>query len=117
MFDKVNEQIQKSLKPVTELASVNAKALEQLAQQQNELFTNLLNGGVAFAEGATEQKDANSLVEAQREYAKGLQETVVAAAKDAYAVISSAQEKSGEVLKTAIADAQANVAAAAKAAK
>ena len=83
MFDKINEQIQKSLKPVTELASVNAKALEQWAQQQNTLFTSLLNAGVAFAEGVSEKKDVNSLVEAQKAYVEGVQEKVVAAAKAA----------------------------------
>ena len=117
MFDKVNEQIQKSLKPVTELASVNAKALEQLAKQQNALFTSLLNEGVAFTEGATETKDVKTLVEAQKQYAEGVQEKIVAAAKDAYEVISGAQERAGEVLKTTVEDAQATVTAAAKAAK
>lgn len=117
MFDKINEQIQKSLKPVTDLATVNAKALEQLAQQQNALFSSLLKDGVAFAEGASDQKDVKSLIEAQKNYAEGVQQKVVAAAKDAYEVISSAQEKAGEVLKTAVEDAQSTVADAAKAAK
>jgi len=117
MFDKVNEQFQKSLKPVTELVSVNAKAMESLVQQQNALFSSLLNQGVAFVDGATEKKDLKSLVEAQKSYAEGVQDQVAAAAKDAYDVITSAQEKAGEVLKTAMEEAQAAVNSAAKAAK
>ena len=117
MFDKINEQIQKSLKPITELASLNAKALEQLAQQQSSLFTTLLNDGVALTESATEKQDVKSLVEAQKNYAQGVQEKIVAAAKDAYEVITSAQQKAGEVLKTATEEVQSSVATAAKAAK
>lgn len=112
MFDQINEQIQKSLKPVTDLASLNAKILEQIATQQNALFTSLLNDGVSFSEGLSEKKDVNTLVEAQKAYAEGVQEKVVAAAKEAYDVISSAQEQAGEVLKTAVEEAQASVAAA-----
>jgi phasin family protein len=108
MFDQMNEQIQKSMKPVTELASFNAKALEQLASQQNALFSTLLNDGVSFSQGLSEQKDVNTLVEAQKAYVEGIQEKVVAAAKEAYDVISSAQEKAGEVLKTAVEEAQAS---------
>ncbi len=117
MFDKVNEQIQKSLKPMTDLASVNASALQQLAEKQNALFSSLLNEGVAFAEGVSDKKDVNSLVEAQKAYMEGVQEKVVAAAKDAYEVLSSAQEQAGEVLKSAMDDVQSTVANVAKVAK
>ncbi|MCV6624827.1 MAG: phasin family protein [Cellvibrionaceae bacterium] len=110
MFEQVNEQIQKSLKPMSELASVNAKALEQLASQQNALFTGLLNDGVNFSQSLTEKQDVNAMVEAQKAYLEGVQEKIVAAAKETYDVISDAQEKAGEVLKVAAEEVQANVA-------
>lgn len=103
MFDKIAVQFQNSLKPVNALVAVNAKALEQLAQQQTALFTGVLNDGVAYAEGLSAQKDVAGIVEAQKAYAEGLQEKVVAAAKDAYVVLTETQEHAGEVLKGAFA--------------
>ncbi len=117
MFDKMNEQLQNSMKPVTDLANLNAKAFEQLATQQSTLFSTLMSGGMAFAQSSAEQKDVNTLMEAQKSYAQDVQETVLKAAKESYAVISETQEKSGELLKKAMEDAQATVAQAAKAAK
>lgn len=110
MFDQMNEQLQKSLKPLTDLATVNAKALEQLASQQSTLFSTLLNDGVEFSKGLGEKKDVNALVEAQKTYLEGMQEKIVAATKESYDVISEAQEKAGEVLKVAAEDVQAAVA-------
>ena len=117
MFDKMNEQLQNSMKPVTDLANLNAKAFEQLATQQSTLFSTLMSGVMAFAQSSAEQKDVKTLMEAQKSYAQDVQETVLKAAKESYAVISETQEKSGELLKKAMEDAQATVAQAAKAAK
>ncbi len=100
------EQFQNAFKPVNALVAVNAKALEQLAQQQTALFTGLLNDGVAYAESLSGQKDVAGIVESQKAYAEGVQEKVVAAAKDAYTVLNETQEKAGEVLKGAFAQAQ-----------
>lgn len=110
MFDQMNEQLQKSLKPLTDLAAVNAKALEQLASQQSNLFSTLLNDGVEFTQGLSEKKDVNAVVEAKKTYLEGMQEKIVAATKESYDVISEAQEKAGEVLKVAAEDAQSAVA-------
>ncbi len=113
MYDKVNEQFQKSLQPVTELVSINAKVLETLAQQQNSLFSSLLNQSVEFTSEVAEKKDLEGLVEAQKGYAEALQDKMTTAAKEAYDVITGAQEKAGDVMKSAIEDAQAAVTAAA----
>lgn len=110
MFDKVAEQFQNSFKPVSDIVSVNAKAMEKLAQQQTSLFTGVLNDSVAYAEGLSGQKDVAGIVEAQKAYAEGVQEKMVSAAKDAYAVMTETQEKLGEVMKGAFA--QANEVAA-----
>lgn len=106
MFDKIAEQFQNSFKPMSELVAVNAKAVEQLAKQQTTLFTGVLNDGVAYAEGLSGQKDIAGIVEAQKVYAEGVQEKVVSAAKDAYAVMAETQEKAGEILKGAFTQAK-----------
>jgi phasin family protein len=117
MIDQMNEQLQKAMQPVTELATANAKALEQLASQQQALFSNLINASVSFSSSVADNKDVNSLVAAQKAYADGVQEQVVSAAKDAYEVITAAQTKAGEVMQTAMQESQAAVVEATKSAK
>ena len=117
MIDQMNEQLQKAMQPVTELATANAKALEQLASQQQALFSNLINASVSFSSSVADNKDVNRLVAAQKAYADGVQEQVVSAAKDAYEVITAAQTKAGEVMQTAMQESQAAVVEATKSAK
>ena len=99
MFDKMNDQFKETLKPITELATLNMTTLQTLAEKQNALFTTLLSSGVSFAETASQQKDATSLAEAQKAYFESLQETVNASAKETYTLVSGAQEKAGVMLK------------------
>ncbi|NIB43356.1 phasin family protein [Pseudomaricurvus alkylphenolicus] len=110
MFDQITEQFQRTLKPVSDLATINAQVTEQLLQQQTNLFTGMMNDGVNFAKNVSEQKDMGAILEAQKSYAEGVQEKLVATTKDAYAVMTQAQEKVGEVLKTAFAEAKENAA-------
>lgn len=110
MLDKINEQIQQSIKPVTEIASINVKALETLAEKQGEFFKYIMESSQSFATGATPGGDMNAMVDAQKAYAEELQKRIVAAAEDAYSVISTAQAKSGEILKSVVADTQAQMA-------
>lgn len=112
MYDQINEQLQKSLKPVTDLTQINVKTLETLAEKQKELFSSLLETSKTFAENAQGNTDVNNAIESQKAYAQTLQETIVAAAQDAYGVISEAQEKSGEILKEVVSEVQAQAAAA-----
>ena len=99
MFDKINDQFKDTLKPITELATLNMTTLQTLAEKQNSLFTTLLSSGVSFAETAFQQKDAVSHAEAQKSYFESIQETVNASAKETYTLVSGAQQKAGEMLK------------------
>ncbi|WP_371193558.1 phasin family protein [Glaciecola sp. SC05] len=99
MIDKMNEQFKDSLKPVTELATLNMSVLQELAEKQNALFTTLLSSGVSFAETAGQQKDVMSLAEAQKAYLETLQTTITESAKETYTLVSGAQEKAGAMIK------------------
>ncbi len=99
MLDKVNEQLTESMKPVTELATLNMSILQELAEKQNALFSTLLSGGVSFAETVSKQKDVTSLAEAQKAYLEGLQATVTESAKETYTLVSGDQTKAGEMIK------------------
>ncbi|MBT1451639.1 phasin family protein [Glaciecola sp. XM2] len=99
MLEQFNEQFKASLKPVTELATLNMSTLQELAEKQNALFTTLLSSGVSFAETAGQQKDVMSLAEAQKAYLETLQETITESAKETYTLVSGAQQKAGAMLK------------------
>lgn len=115
MLDQVNEQLKESMKPVTELATLNMSILQALAEKQNTLFSTLLSGGVSFAETASQQKDVTSLAEAQKAYLAGLQQTVTESAKETYTLVSDAQTKASEMIKGLSEDMTAKMTAAAKA--
>jgi hypothetical protein len=115
MLDQMNEQLKETMKPVTELATLNMSTLQALAEKQNALFSTLLSGGVSFAENASQQKDVTSLAEAQKAYLEGLQQTVTEAAKETYTLVSGAQTKAGEMIKGLSEEMTAKMSAAAKA--
>ncbi|MFQ3248510.1 phasin family protein [Glaciecola sp.] len=117
MLDQINEQLKESMKPVTELATLNMSTLQALAEKQNALFSTLLSGGVSFAETASQQKDVTKLAEAQKAYLEGLQETVTEAAKETYTLVSGAQAQAGEMIKGLSEEMTAKMTAAATAAK
>jgi len=112
MFNKISAQLQDSMKPVTDLAEVNLKAMKQLTQAQSELFNTVVSSNVAFAQELAGQKDIKGVVAAQKAYAEGLQETLNTAAQEAYALLTQTQEEAGEILKGAFSKAQETAVAA-----
>lgn len=115
MLEQMNEQLKETMKPVTELATLNMSTLQALAEKQNALFSTLLSSGVTFAETASQQKDMASLAEAQKAYLETLQETVSNAAKETYTLVSSTQAQAGEMMKGISEEMAAKMAAAAAA--
>ncbi len=113
MLEQLNDQLKETMKPVTELATLNMSTLQNIAEKQNALFSSLLSDGMAFVETASKQKDVMSLAETQKAYIEGLQETVTEAAKESYEVISAAQKKATDLVKDASEDLGAKMASAA----
>ncbi|MGQ8366013.1 phasin family protein [Glaciecola sp. 1036] len=99
MFEQFNDQLKESMKPYSELATLNMTTMQEVAEKQNALFTKMLSEGVAFAEKAGQQKDVMSLAEAQKAYFESLQETITESAKETYTLVSGAQQKAGSMLK------------------
>lgn len=118
MFEKVVESFQNAMKPASELMTLNAKALEQLVQQQAAFFTGSVNSSVAFTKELMGQKDVSGIYKTQKEYLGGVKDSVVSASKEAYSVMADTQEKAGELLKGAFtAEVEAVKTAAAKVTK
>lgn len=116
MFNDFAEQFQRSFQPMSEMAAVNAKAMEILAEQQTSLFTAILNDGVACAKGLNGEYDLTTVMEAQKSYAEGVQQKMADTAKEAYSVLAETQEKLGELMSGAFTTATES-ATASKAAK
>lgn len=102
MLKKVVESFQNAMKPATELMTLNAKAIEQLVQQQATLVTGTVNNSVAYTKELMGQKDVSGIYKTQKEYLTGVKDSVVSASKEAYSVMSDTKEKAGELLKGAI---------------
>lgn len=118
MFDQLTKQFQKTMQPMSELVAINARACEQLLQQQTGLLTGVMNEGANYAQSMGYQQDLASMMDAQKSYAENLQEKLVTAAKDSYAVMAQTQGEIGGVLNGAFSEAkEAAAEATAKATK
>jgi phasin family protein len=113
MLDTMMKPFEGAMKPMSELAAINAKALEKLAEHQTALFSDMLKAGVTYSEDVTSIKDLAAFVDMNKTVAEDMQSKIVTAAKEAYALATSTQEEAAEVLKGAFADAQESIKAAA----
>lgn len=99
MFEQMNEQFKNAMKPMSELATLNMSTMQELAEKNNALYSSLLTEGMSYFEKATQQKDMMSLAETQKSYMETLQTSMSDAAKSNYAILNSAQQKAGELMK------------------
>ncbi|WP_075188086.1 phasin family protein [Teredinibacter haidensis] len=101
MLDKMFEQSQNAFKPMNELLSLNTKVLEELAEKQKTLVTDMVNDSMAFAKEIGSQKDFSGVFQTQKSYVEGVQDKWVSASTEMYELFTSTQEKAGEVIKSA----------------
>lgn len=99
MYSQFTDQLEVSVKPITELLQISVSATEKLAKQQSEFFTAALNSNLAFTQSLLSQKEITGILNVQKEYGEELQEKVVAATKEAYATVTEAQTKATEIMK------------------
>lgn len=99
MYNQFTDQLEESVKPLTELLKISVTATEKLAKQQSEFFTAALNNNLAFTQSLLGQKEITGMLNVQKEFGEELQEKVVAATKEAYATVTEAQTKATEIMK------------------
>ena len=102
MFGKFSEQLKKSSKPINSLMAMNAKAMEDLSQNQTELFAGLLTDSVKFIESVTVQTEVKGVVAAGSEYAESMRDRFAMASKGAYSTLSHMQAELKDVMKTSL---------------
>lgn len=101
MFGKLTEQVKKSSKPVNTLMTLNAKMLEQLTNQQTQLFKGVIDDSIELVNKVAQQHDLKELLSAQTQYAEALKERVSHASKESYNSMTGTREQVLEVVKAA----------------
>lgn len=99
MYEKISEQAQSTLKPISDLMALNSQILQEAAEKQKEFFTDIVNESMAYAKELGSQKDFSGVYQVQKSYLEGVQEKFLNASTDAYELFTSAQERAGKVVK------------------
>jgi phasin family protein len=99
MYDKILEQAQSAIKPFSELLTMNAKIMEDVAQKQTAYLKDLVSDSMAFAKEISSQKDYSGIYQTQKAFMENMQEKWIAVSTDAYETFTTNQEKMGELLK------------------
>lgn len=99
MYEKMFEQAQSAMKPISEMMNLNAKMLETAAEKQTAFFKDFVNDSMAFAKELSSQKDYSGIYQTQKAYMESLQEKWIAASTEAYETFTTNQEKIGEMFK------------------
>lgn len=99
MFEQITEQFQSAMKPANSLLAMNIQTFEKLTQHNTALVSGLVNDTMSYTKTLSSHKDLNSYMEANKSFAEGMQEKLTTAAKDAYGILSEAQEQAAETWK------------------
>lgn len=99
MYEKMFEQAQSSMKPLSDLMTLNAQIIQSAAEKQTAFLKDVVNDSMAFAKELSSQKDYSGVYQTQKAYMESLQEKWIAASTEAYETFTASQEKVGEVFK------------------
>lgn len=99
MYEKIFEQAQTTMKPFSELMTLNAKLLEQATEKQTAFFKDIMTDSMSYAKELGSQKDYSGIYQTQKAFMESMQEKWVAASTEAYESFTTNQEKVGDVLK------------------
>ena len=101
MFEKIIESGKNGFKPVSDIMSINAKAIEKLASQQGSFVTSVLSDGMKQAKELTSIRDVTGFVEAQKTYAEGMQQKVVENARQTLELMSDTRASATSIVESA----------------
>lgn len=99
MYEKIFEQAQSSMKPLTELMTLNAQIMQEAAEKQTAFFKDIVSDSMIFAKELSSQKDYSGVYQTQKAYMESLQEKWIAASSEAYETFTSSQEKVGDLFR------------------
>lgn len=103
MFGKFAEQVKQSSKPISELVTVNTKALEAISKQQTAFLTGVLSDSVSFMQDATKQTKLNGLLAAQSVYSESVRDRFTTVSSDTLSTLTTARDDLSKVMKDSFA--------------
>ena len=102
MFGKFAEQVKQSSKPVSELVTVNAKALESISKQQTAFFTGVLSDSVSFLQNASKQTKLNGYLAAQSAYSESVRDRFTTVSSSTLSTLTAVREDLSKVVKDSL---------------
>ncbi|WDE10210.1 TIGR01841 family phasin [Thalassomonas haliotis] len=104
MFNQFNQQFTNVMKPLNTLADINAKAAEQLVNQQASFVTSLMQDSVAHTKELAGKSDIASAVESHKIFVDTFQSKITKTATDAYAIVTKTTEEVSNLWKDNLAE-------------
>jgi len=107
MYEDFAKLAQDAMKPALKLAEYNTDLMVKMLQSQSAKTAELMQGNLEHAKALSGSKDLNQAVEMQQKYLEGLNEQLVAAARENAAAIEKAVSEAGKILEGSFAEVQA----------
>jgi phasin family protein len=114
VVDVISKANAQALDAVKQIAAINTRTVDKLAQYQLGLVELALTGGVKQLELLRDTKDYKQYFAAQAEMAQQTAEKVLSTARDTVSVISGARDELNAVVEKGVEQANASAKAATK---
>jgi hypothetical protein len=103
MNNRFFQQAEQLFKPMADIAALNAKTLEALAEKQTGLMSEVWTDGMNYARNISEKRDVESLYTSQKDFWENMSQKFSTTAQDSFAVLTEAQGKMTELMQDSIA--------------
>lgn len=107
MYEEFVKVAQDAMKPMMKLAENNTAMAVKLMQSGSDNAVEMIEGHLAHCKAMVEVKDLNVAVEMQQKYVEGINEKLVAVAKENAVVVEAAVTEAGKIFEGSMAEAQA----------
>lgn len=103
MYDKMFEQAESFMKPMSDIMALNAEAFDAIREKQTSFVSEVLSDSIEYAQGiATPGMDIDSYVEKHQSYWEGLRSKMTDNAQDNLDYLSDVQEKVSGLMQSAM---------------
>lgn len=93
MYDNMLKEMQDKMKPVTELADINKKAVEKIFALQSGYFADCVNAGLAQVKALAEVKEPKQALELQMDFIKQQEAKWTEVAEQEMAALTEVREE------------------------
>lgn len=102
MNNQFFQQAEQFFKPISEIAALNARTFEALAEKQTSLMTGVWNDSINCAKELSDKRDVASFYSSQKSFWEGVNQKFSSTARDSYNLLTEAQEEMGKLVQDSI---------------